>query len=385
MPAMDSAPPPIDAGPGRQDAVGIPVPGIPAPLRRLLPDFAAARTLAVALAVATAGGALAHVLSVPLAWMIGAMTAIAAAGCLGFRAPAMAPGRVAALIVLGTALGQAFTAPVLRAVSAALPALVLGGLAAILAGALVARATARLAGSDARTAYFCSVPGGIIVMVVLAARAGADVAAVTLSQTLRMAMVVLLYPPVLALAGARGDSVFAFDPPPVVLAWIVPLLAATTAGALLLRRLGAANPWMLGPIAVALGLAATDLSPTGLPRPLTDAAQVLMGASLGARLTPDFLLGSRRLALASVAGVLLLSALMVAAALALAGGFGLPLASVVLGMAPGGMPEMAITAKVLNLGVPLVLAFHLVRTLLCNLLVGPLWRLLERVDGSRRS
>jgi uncharacterized membrane protein AbrB (regulator of aidB expression) len=43
------------------------------------------------------------------------------------------------------------------------------------------------------------------------------------------------------------------------------------------------------------------------------------------------------------------------------------------------MPEMAITAKVLNLGVPLVLAFHLVRTLLCNLLVAPLWRLFERL------
>lgn len=354
------------------------MPGIIAPLRRLLPDAGAARTLAAALAIATAGGAVAHALGVPLAWMIGAMTAIAASGFLGFRAPAMAPGRIAALIVLGTALGQAFTAPVLLAVSAALPALVLGGLAAIGAGALVGRATARLAGSDARTAYFCSVPGGIIVMVVLAARAGADVAAVTLSQTLRMAMVVLLYPPALALAGARGEDVFAFAPPPVVLGWIAPLLVATTAGALLLRRLGAANPWMLGPIGVALALAAADLSPTGLPRVLTDAAQVLMGASLGARLSPDFLRGSRRLALASVAGVLLLSAIMAGVALALSAGFGLPLASLLLGLAPGGMPEMAITAKVLNLGVPLVLAFHLVRTLLCNLLVGPLWRLLDR-------
>jgi uncharacterized membrane protein AbrB (regulator of aidB expression) len=53
---------------------------------------------------------------------------------------------------------------------------------------------------------------------------------------------------------------------------------------------------------------------------------------------------------------------------------GLPLPAVVLGMAPGGMPEMAITAKALDLAVPLVLGFHLMRTLLCNLLVEPVWR-----------
>ena len=38
------------------------------------------------------------------------------------------------------------------------------------------------------------------------------------------------------------------------------------------------------------------------------------------------------------------------------------------------MPEMAVTAKALDLAVPLVLGFHLVRTVLCNLLVGPIWR-----------
>ena len=47
---------------------------------------------------------------------------------------------------------------------------------------------------------------------------------------------------------------------------------------------------------------------------------------------------------------------------------------VFLGMAPGGMPEMALTAKALELAVPLVLGFHLTRTVLCNLLVGPLHR-----------
>ena len=53
---------------------------------------------------------------------------------------------------------------------------------------------------------------------------------------------------------------------------------------------------------------------------------------------------------------------------------GLPVPALILGMAPGGMPEMALTAKALELAVPLVLGFHLTRTVLCNLLVGPLHR-----------
>jgi uncharacterized membrane protein AbrB (regulator of aidB expression) len=73
-----------------------------------------------------------------------------------------------------------------------------------------------------------------------------------------------------------------------------------------------------------------------------------------------------------------MTAVLVAAMAALAAGLtlvsGLPLAEVALGMSPGGMPEMTVTAKALELGVPLVLGFHIVRTLLCNFAVAPIWR-----------
>jgi membrane AbrB-like protein len=337
--------------------------------------------VAATLLIAAAGGGLAHLLRLPLAWMIGPMLAVTAAGFAGLRAPPLTLGRVAALLVLGTAMGQTFTPPVLAAISAALPATIVGGLAAIGAGALVGRATARFAGSDAKTAFFASVPGGIVVMAVLAARAGADVAAVTLSQTVRMAMVVLMYPPALALAGARGEDFFTAVAVPVDPAGLVLLLGVGTAGALLLRRIDFANPWLLGALAVSLGLAAFGRPLSGVPAPVIDAAQLLMGASLGSRLSPEFLRRAPRLVATSIVSVLLLSALLVAAGVAIARAFDLPDAAIVLGMAPGGMPEMAITAKVMNLGVPVVLSFHLVRTLLCNLLVGPLWRVLSRWPG----
>jgi hypothetical protein len=47
---------------------------------------------------------------------------------------------------------------------------------------------------------------------------------------------------------------------------------------------------------------------------------------------------------------------------------------VLLGKSPGGIAEMCLTAKVLELGVPLVTAFHIVRYVIVLLLTGPIYQ-----------
>ncbi|WP_439579988.1 AbrB family transcriptional regulator [Elioraea sp.] len=341
---------------------------MPVPSARLL--SIQARTLAAAIV----GGYAAQLLHVPLAWMIGAMVAAAAIAFTGREVAAPAIARPVAMLVLGTALGQTYTPPVLRALIGSLPALILAGLGSMIAGAAASRMTARIAGIDTKTAYYASVPGGIILMVVLAARAGLSVPTVTLIQTLRMVLVVLTFPPLLFTFVEPGVDVFSLVPVP--LSWhLLPLLfVATTAGAVVMRRFGIANAWMFGPVCVSLILALLDRPLSGVPGPLIDVAQVLMGWSLGIRINRDLILRSRHLALASVAATGLLALLCLLVALVVAFAFGLPVAAAILGTAPGGLPEMAITAKVLNLGVPLVLGFHLVRIFLCNLFVEQLYR-----------
>lgn len=335
-----------------------------------------------ALLIAAFGGFVAYLLHVPLAWMIGAMVAT---GCIAWhRPPAIPPvARPAALLVLGLALGQSFTAPVIAAVAGAFPVILLAGILSILAGLLVGPILVRMGGLDQRTAFFAGVPGGIVVMVVLAARAGVSIAPVTLSQTMRLIVVVVVFPPLLALlaSGLPPDTAFAASRPPVWWPGLAGLAAVGAAIAWAGQRAGFANPWMFGPCLLAIGLSAMGVLPSGVWMPLVDAAQVALGATLGAKLTRDFILGSRRLAIASMVSAIALSVLLGAIALGLAWLSGLPVAAVVLGMAPGGMPEMAVTAKALDLAVPLVLGFHLTRTLLCNLIVGPLWRVVEWVHN----
>ena len=236
-----------------------------------------------------------------------------------------------------------------------------------------------MAGTDLQTGFFCAVPGGVIVMAVLAQEAKASVATVTLAQTMRVLVVVLTFPPLLGWLAPHGDF-SDFTGARVAVWW--PGFALMVAAGLLaswpLRLLGLANPWMLGPCALGIALAATGHLPSGVPSGLVDAAQVAMGASLGTRLTRSFLLSSRRLAIASVISAGVLSVLLTMLAVGIGWLAGLPYAAMILGMAPGGMPEMALTAKALELGVPLVLGFHLTRTVLCNLLVGRIHRMAVR-------
>jgi membrane AbrB-like protein len=343
------------------------------------PILGALRPFLATLAAALAGGLLCHLLGVPLAWLIGAMLGTAA---LAWSRPVAVPraARPLALVVLGLAFGQTFSGPVLAALLGALPVVLLAAALSIAAGVLAAPILSRVAGLDAKTAFYAAVPGGIVIMAVLAQRAGAAVAPVTLAQTLRMVVVVLTVPGAMAVLAPPGTAAgFAAAPLPFDGAGLAVMLALGLAAAALLARTGMANPWMLGPCGLALLAAGFGVLPSSVPPWLLDLAQVAMGASLGQRLTREFLLSSRRLLLASLLFAAVLVPLCVLLGVLLGWAAGLPVGAVMLGLAPGGMPEMGVTAKALGHAVPLVMAFHLTRTLACNFVLGPVWVGLRRL------
>jgi membrane AbrB-like protein len=330
-------------------------------------------------AAATAGGGIAAALGVPLAWMLGAM---AATGALAWheRAAIWPVTRPASLLLLGLGLGQTFTTPVMAALAAALPWLVLAAFVTILVGILVAWAAERPAGLDPRTSYFATVPGGVVVMAILAQRAGVSVPPVSLMQTVRVMVVVVVLPPLITWFAPRGGAgAFFAERPEVWLPGLLLLLAGGMAVALALRPARLANPWMLGPCGLVIALSSVGHLPSGVPLFLVDAAQVGLGLSLGARMSRAFLLSAKRLALVAVIATLAMAALLAALAIPFGLATGLPVGAVILGTSPGGLPEMTVTAKTLELGVPLVLGFHLVRTLACNLFVEAIWRAVARL------
>ena len=338
----------------------------------------------IALSLCTAAGAAFAALRLPLPWMLGPLTAMAV--CNFARTALRAPrgGREIGQVLIGTALGLYFTPAVAREVISYWHLLLLAGLFAIALGALAGWILSRTAGIDRTTAFFASVAGGAAEMTILGERFGARPDRVALAQSLRILAVVVVVPAALTYSGVRGSEVF--QPATLPLAWdkLALLLGIAAIAAFALDATGMPNAFMFGPLAVVVGLTASDLHFSAMPSLLSNGAQVLLGCALGARFQRRSLQSSPRFVAGVLVSVAFAMAVAAAFALALAWMSGLPPASLVLATAPGGIAEMCITAKILQLGVPLVTAAHVTRVVVLITTTGPSYRALRSWQSRRR-
>jgi hypothetical protein len=139
--------------------------------------------------------------------------------------------------------------------------------------------------------------------------------------------------------------------------------------------------WVIGPLLVAIALTASGMHLSALPEWMPRAGQLCIGIALGTRFTPAFLHTAPRY-LASV-GLCTLIGMSLAAGFGalLAHASGIHLATAILASSPGGIAEMSLTARTLELGVPIVTAFHVVRLSVLVLTIGPLFRGMRRWRG----
>jgi uncharacterized protein len=331
--------------------------------------------IALTLAAAALAGALAEHWRVPLPWLIGPMLACAGAGLLG--APLAASGRLrnAGQWAIGVALGLYFTPEVTALLWPLAPAIAVGVLWALGLGYVFHRWLRALNPAEASaTTFFAAAIGGASEMAVLAEREGARVDRVAAAHSLRVLLVVTLIPVGLQWAGVHGA-----DPTAPALREVRPaglaLLAALTGLAIAaMARARLPNPFVLGALAVTAALSVAGVELSALPRWATNAGQLFIGVALGTRFTPEFARAAPRWLVSVASGSLAMMALSAAFAWGLSLAVDRHPATLLLATSPGGIAEMCITAKVLELGVPVVTAFHVVRYVAVLLLTAPLYR-----------
>ena len=324
-----------------------------------------------------AGGALASLIGWPLPWMVGSLLAVILLRCLGGLDLREVPGaRKGGQWLVGTGIGLHFSPAVLEQVLAH------GGL--LLAGALLTSLTSligiallRAAGHDRATAFFASMPGGASEMVNLGQRNGAQAGEVAAGQSLRLLLVVLLVPALFqwwlgaapALAQTHGHS------QPLALA---ALLAGGALLALLGQRLRQPNPWLLVPILFAAAGAVWLDQPLSLPPGTSELGQWLIGSALGCHFSREFFRRAPRF-LALVLGATLLAMCAAALAAEALGWLGaLDQRSLMLGMMPGGIAELSLTAEALALSVPLITGLQVLRLTCVLFLAESAFRLWQR-------
>lgn len=342
-------------------------------------SFTSAKPVVSAMVLGIAAAQLCVALGTPLPWMIGPLFGSAALRLCGadLRCPTMCRG--AGQWAIGTALGLYFTPEVIALLAAHAGAVAAAVGFALLLGAGCGELLHRFARVDRTTAFFAMAIGGASEMANQGERHGALVDRVAAAHSLRLMLVVAVIPFALQSAGVAGVDPFQPGARAVDYGGLIALIGATCAAALLLRRLGWPNAWVIGPLLVAIGLTANGLTWSALPETMVHVGQLFIGLSLGTRFTPAFLATAPRY-LASVAACVLM-------ALAAAAGFGAALAHIsgmhwataILATSPGGIAEMSLTAKTLQLGVPIVTAFHVTRMAALVLLIGPVYRIGRRV------
>ena len=349
--------------------------------RRLLPRGI---NWTLALALGALAGWICSLLHTPIPWMLGPLVTLAAVRVAGAGLVAPPVARYLGQWVIGTSLGLYFTPAVLREVGGVWYLLAAGAVFAVVVGYLSGLVLARLAGLDRTTAFFASVPGGATEMMVMGERFGARVDRVAAAQSLRILIVVIVIPFAYAWLGLHGSDAYVPGARLFVPGGFVELMAATLVGSLVFQRLAAPNAFVLGSLVVAIPLTAAEIDLSSMPTLVSNAGQCLLGCALGSRFQPDFLRGAHRFVAAVVATVLIAIALSAVFGVGLAWLSGRSAATLVLGTAPGGIAEMSITAKVLQLGVPIVTAFHVTRIVVLLLATAPIFARLSRLAALRR-
>ncbi|MBG6080072.1 membrane AbrB-like protein [Rubrivivax gelatinosus] len=344
---------------------------------------ARARRIAATLALAVLAALGAQAVGLPLPWMLGPLLATAAFGVAGRPVAASQRLRNLGLALLGVALGLYFTPPVVALIGRLAPAIAAGVVWALALGYLFYRVLLARHGGERATCFYAAAIGGASEMALLAERAGGRVDQVAAAHSLRVLLVVTIVPVALKLLGVHGLDAASTASATVRPLGLLMLAAGAAVAVWILWRLKAPNPWVLGPLLATALPAALGAELSALPPGTSGFAQLVIGVALGIRFTPEFAHAAPRWLASVAAGTLAMLVVSGGFAALLARATGLHPATALLATTPGGIAEMAITAKVLQLGVPVVTAFQVVRYVAVLTLMPVLYRAECRRVGLR--
>ena len=345
--------------------------------QRMPKSLVAALAMAGTLAAGIAGGYAARYARLPLPWLLGSLFTIMALSLAGAPVRLIPWGRPVGTIVVGVSAGLQFTAAVVAKLVTLLPLMIGAAFVSTLVGAVGGLLFMRLTGVDRTTAFFATVPGGVVETTTLAPQYGAALEPIMVAQTTRVALIVV-FAPFLTIALADSGTQ---DPLLAVpsLPWlaVLALLAVSTVASALLSRMRSPNPWLMAPLLIGAAVSGLGWMEGRMPDLLLVAAQIVIGSALGAQFRPEFLTRLFGLLWASCLVVLFSAGSMFLFSAAVAWSLGYSVPAMVLAMAPAGLAEMVLTGKLLGLDSTLIAGFQLMRIIIVLIWCRTALRLFE--------
>jgi hypothetical protein len=342
--------------------------------------------IALALVIGTAGGAVANWLSLPLAWMIGAMVFTTIASIAGAPVAMARTFRGIMVTVLGVMLGSAFAPGMAARMLDWWPTItVLTLYCATITGVLMLYFH-KVAGHSWTTSYFAGAPGGLNEMIIVGGEMGGDVRTIALVHGMRVLLVVLIVPFGFTLIGdydqaARppsGDALSSLQWRDVIL-----LTLCGVVGALGARAIKLPAAFVTGPMILSAVVHLTGLTASKPPTELIAAAQVVMGAGVGCRFAGVPLRRIGRTLGEAVGSTTIMLGLTLLFALLLQPVAETTIQAIVLAFAPGGLAEMSLIALALGIDAAFVSTHHIIRIIIVVILAPITFRILKRRQAKK--
>ena len=320
---------------------------------------------ALTLILGSIGAVIFEFLTMPLAWLIGAMIFTTIAALCGITLES--PGRLRNLMigVLGIMLGCSFTPDIIDNAGQWWQSILTLLIFIVTLAAAVAVFLYRVAHFDPVTAYFSAAPGSFATMAILGAEMGGDERNISLIHSIRIMLTVLVIP---FWFRFYHDYVPGESEGQMVLGSIVnfplqdfAILATCSLGYPLAKRLNCPASALLGPMAISAIVHLTGLTSATPPTEIVNLSQLVIGTGIGCRFVGLHVKQVFRTMFLSIFVTLFMLSLAAGFAFILEQLIGLPFTGLWLAFAPGGLAEMTLISLAMNTDTAFVSTHHLVR------------------------
>lgn len=314
------------------------------------------------LAIAFIGALFAHSLQLPLPWLLGPLLAVLISGTAGYSVTCDPRWRKCGQVIIGMTLGLYFSAQLVTAIGAYWGFILIGLAWAIVLNVILAFFQVKFNRLDWATAWFSSSIGSASEMVNIAENYHAQVDKVVAAHSLRIVLLVVLIPMFMGIflgvdfSQIKMSEDAHLNPSSVLFIFLISLAIGK-----IFDHYHVLNAWFLGPLLVIGILSFSGVLSLKLPNWMIYFGQLCIGWSLGTKFPFDFLKVQKRFIVVTIGlnGIAVLLSLGLAWSLTYFSNAELKI--MILGLSPGGIAEMSLTAKAIGIAVPTVVAFQLTR------------------------
>lgn len=348
--------------------------------------------VAMTLAIGLVGAALYAQTPLPLPWFLGSMLACLFALALGAPVAASPVLVVVMRVILGLAIGSAFSPEMLNRAGEMATSLAFVFPYVLVLGLMGYPYFRLFEGFNKITAFLAAIPGGFQTMVAIGEDANADMRKLSIVHSTRIMVIVFLVPLWIQFSGSL-DLSSAVPPATASISALslkegLILIVCGAAGFWLGRKVGIQGAAIIGPMLANGAVHMMGIAEARVPLELVNAAQLVIGCHIGcqfvgitARELTSTVVIAIGYSLVLIAGAALFTALVVWTT-------GINQNAVALAYAPGGQPEMNLVALVLNFDPAYVALHHLLRVMVivfgCQFLITWFFKPVEKKSGTHR-